>query len=60
MLHVLKLMRTVIMTNISFSKIKTAVVKLAFDSTFVENHRKCEMALLIYLNQIKCVGHFNL
>lgn len=52
MFNVLKLMRTKIMTNISFSKIKTAVVKLAFDSTFVENHRKCKLALLIYLNQI--------
>lgn len=38
--------------NISFSKIKTAVVKLAFDSMLVENQRKCKMALLIYLNQI--------
>lgn len=51
-MDVLKPMRTIITTNISFSKIKTAVVKLAFDSMFVENHRKCKMALLIYINQI--------
>lgn len=51
MLNVLKLMRTIIITNISFSKIKTAVVKLAFDFMFVENSM-CKMALLIYLNQI--------
>lgn len=45
-------MRTIIITNISFSKIKTAVVKLALDSLFVENQKKCKMALIIYLNQI--------
>lgn len=51
MLNVLKVMRTIIITNISFSKIKNSEVKLAFDFMFVKNS-KCKMALLIYLNQI--------